>query len=208
MSRWTGIALCVAAIASGCAESPQERANRNKEVVRSFVAAINDRDFVALDALVAPDVVRHSPSTPGVTVENLGELKAFLREDLAGVPDAVQEIRMILAEGDRVALWANYSGTQDGPLGPFPPSGRSVDLDFAGILRLENERIAEIWVVWDNLSMLTQLGHLEPPRAGSAIGGTAGGGTEMNPARPREFRAEYAAAWNSQRSAARRSPPR
>lgn len=155
--------LCLALAASGCAGAQEGRAGENKEVVRRFVAAINQRDFGALDALVAPDVVRHSPSTPGVSVRSLEDLKAFLRQDLAGVPDAVQEIRMILAEGDKVAVWANYSGTQDGPVGPFPASGRTVDLDFAGILRVEDGRIAEMWVVWDNLDMLTQLGHVAPP---------------------------------------------
>lgn len=196
MRRWTGIYLCMAAVASGCAEPAEERESRNKEVVRSFVAAINARNFAALDALVAPNVVRHSPSTPGVSVRSRDDLKAFFRQDLAGVPDAVQEIRMMVAEGDRVALWANYSGTQDGPLGPFPPSGRTVDLDFAAMLRLEEGRIAEMWVVWDNLSMLTELGHLTPPGAGSAVGGTAGG-PERDIESLRELGAGYTAAWNS-----------
>jgi steroid delta-isomerase-like uncharacterized protein len=138
-------------------------ASANKDVVRSFVAAINDRDLEALDRLVAPDVKRHSPSTPDVTVNSLDDFRAFLRQDLASVPDSRQEIRMMVAEGDKVAVWMNYSGTQAGPLGPFPATGRPVDLDFSGILRLENGRIAEMWVVWDNLGMLTALGHLPPP---------------------------------------------
>lgn len=145
---------------SGTVES---RTETNRQVVRRFVAAINRRDFDALDEVVAPDVVRHCPATPGVSVTNREEFKAYLRQDLDGVPDAVQEIRIMVAEGDKVAVWANYSGTQDGPLGPFAASGKRVDLDFAAILRLEDARIAELWVVWDNLSMLTELGHLDVP---------------------------------------------
>lgn len=143
--------------------SPDSRAEANKRTVRRFVATINRRDFDALDEFVARDVVRHSPATPGVAVTNLEEFKAYLRRDLEGVPDAVQEVRIMVAEDDKVGLWANYSGTQDGPLGPFPASGKRVDLDFAGVLRFEEGLIAEIWVVWDNLSMLTELGHLAPP---------------------------------------------
>jgi predicted ester cyclase len=162
-------------LAAGCAPSrdaPQtdttasSDTEANKEVVRRFVSAINERRFDDLDELVSPEVVRHSPSTPGLDVRSLDQFKDFLQQDLAGVPDAVQEIRMITAEGDLVALWANYSGTQDGPIGPFPPTGRRVDADFAGFLRLEDGMITEINVVWDNLSMLVQLGHLEPPPDG------------------------------------------
>lgn len=31
-----------------------------------------------------------------------------------------------------------------------------------GILRIEEGKIAEIWVEWDNLNALTQLGHFPP----------------------------------------------
>ena len=151
---------------SGPEASALAQTEANKETMRRFVDAMNARDFDALDELVSPDVVRESPSTPGVVVQNLEQFKEFLRQDLEGVPDAVQEIRMMVAEGDRVAVWANYSGTQTGPMGAFPATGARVDLDFAGILRFEDGKIAEIHIVWDNLGMLVQLGHLEPPGAG------------------------------------------
>lgn len=166
MNRPLAACLTVPLALSACTMTVGDQASSdNEEVVRRFVSAINERDFDALDELVASDVVRHSPSTPGVTVTSREEFKGFLRQDLAAFPDATQEIRMMVAEGDRVAVWAEYSGTQDGPMGPFPATGRTVELEFAGILRLEGGRIAEIWVVWDSLSVLTQLGHLEPPGA-------------------------------------------
>jgi steroid delta-isomerase-like uncharacterized protein len=144
----------------------RDLAESNKEVVRRFVAAMNRRDFAALDDLVAADVVRHSPSTPGLEVASLEQFKAFLRQDIEAVPDSVQKIELMVAEGDLVAVWANYSGTQSGPMGPFPASGRSVDLEFAGTLRLGEGKIQEIRVVWDNLAMLVELGHLALPAAG------------------------------------------
>jgi predicted ester cyclase len=134
----------------------------NKETVRRMVYAINVRDFDALDELLAPNVRRHSAATPGVTVENLDQFKAFLRQDLAAVPDAQQEIAFLLAENDRVALYATYRGTQDGQFGPFPPSHKPFTLPFLAILRLEHGKIAEMWIEWDNLSVLTQLGHFPP----------------------------------------------
>jgi predicted ester cyclase len=50
-------------------------------------------------------------------------------------------------------------------MGPFPPSGKPLEIPFLGILRIEDGKIAEIWVEWDNLSALTKLGHLPPPGA-------------------------------------------
>jgi hypothetical protein len=41
-------------------------------------------------------------------------------------------------------------------------------LPFIGILRIEDGKVAEIWVEWDNLYALAQLGHLEPPTENQA----------------------------------------
>lgn len=137
--------------------------DRNEAIVRRFVQIVNDRDLDALDEVVAPDVHRHCPATPEVTVRSLKEFKAFLRSDLESVPDAVQTIETLVAQGDTVAAWIRFSGTQDGAMGPFPPTGKPVEIEFAGFLRLEDGRIKEIRVVWDNLSTLVRLGHIELP---------------------------------------------
>jgi len=141
---------------------------RNAEVVRRMIQAINQRDFDALEHLVAADVQRHCAATPGVEVHSLEQFKAFLHQDLVAVPDSRQEIQQLIADGDTVAVRVLYTGTQTGPMGPFPPSGRKVSIPFLGFLRLANGRIAEIWVEWDNLAALTQLGHYPPP--GAAVG--------------------------------------
>jgi predicted ester cyclase len=83
----------------------------------------------------------------------LGEARTF--------PDAKEEIRILVAEGDTVAAQINFQGTQLGPLGTFPAGGRKLEADFACSYRLEDGRIAEAWVVWDGLDMLRQLGHVK-----------------------------------------------
>jgi len=36
-------------------------------------------------------------------------------------PDSIQTPKHLLADGDLVAVWATYEGTQRGQMGPFPP---------------------------------------------------------------------------------------
>lgn len=134
--------------------------DQNKAVIHRFLEAWNNRQTDLFDELVAPDVVRHCEATPGIQVTNLAQLKDFLRTDSAAFPDSVQTIVRLAAEGDLVAAWTRYEGTQQGPLGPLPPTGRRAAFDFGAFFRMEGGKIAEWWVTWDNMKILSDLGHL------------------------------------------------
>ena len=136
----------------------------NVRIATAMTGAINARDLDALDAFVSSDVVRHSAATPNIEVTSLAEFKAFLETDFASVSDSVQKIDVIFGGGDYVAVRARYIGTQDGPMGSFPASGKKLELPYIGILRFEDKKIVEIWVEWDNLSALSQLGYFPPPQ--------------------------------------------
>lgn len=134
----------------------------NIAAVRGMIETINQRDLDGLSEYVADDVVRHSTATPGVVVTNLDEFRTFLVNDIATMPDSVQYIDIIFGSGDYVAVKARLIATQTGQMGPFPPSGKKVELVFMGILRVEDGKVAEIWVEWDNLGALMQMGHITP----------------------------------------------
>ena len=135
---------------------------QNKSIVRRFGDALNSHNLDVLDDLVDPGFVRHSQATPWIQIRSLDEFKRFLQDDWSGVPDGQTTPRFLVAEGDLVALYCTYAGTQTGQWGPLPPSGKRFELDFSGVFRIAGGRIAELWITWDNLSLLTQLGHMPP----------------------------------------------
>ncbi len=132
----------------------------NKDVIRRFLKAWNERRPDLFDALVAADVVRHCPATPAVVIQNLDQLKEFMRQDTLVFPDSVQTVVHMVAEGDLVGLWATYEGTQRGPMGPLPATGAKATFEFSAMFRMADGRIAEWWVTWDNMAILRALGHL------------------------------------------------
>lgn len=135
----------------------------NKEIAARMINAINDRTYEMLDEVIAPDIVRHCQATPNLNIRSLVEFKDFLKVDGKTFPDSHITTEMLIAEGDLVAGYFTYSGTQEGAMGPFPPTNKKAELKYLGILRIEDGKIAEMWVEWDNLAMLTQLGHFPPP---------------------------------------------
>jgi predicted ester cyclase len=135
-------------------------AEQNKVVIQRFFDGWNNRRPEAFDDLVKSDVVRHCDATPGVEVRSLDQIKEFLAQDTAIFPDSVQTIKLLIAEGNHVAAWATYEGTQQGPMGPMLPSGRKAQFDFGAVFRIDGGKIEEWWVTWDNMKILRSLGHL------------------------------------------------
>ncbi len=137
--------------------------DKNKKIAKQMIKAINDRDYDLLDKIMAHDLMRHCQATPNLNIRSLIEFKEFLKEDLKTFRDSHITTEMLIAEGDKVAGYFTYSGTQEGAMGPFPPTNKKAELKYLGILRIEDGKIVEMWVEWDNIAFLTQLGHFPPP---------------------------------------------
>jgi predicted ester cyclase len=63
-----------------------------------------------------------------------------------------------VAEADMVVARWTIRGTQQGPLGPIPPTGKRVEFAGVNIFRLASGKIVEIWNHRDDLRLYQQLG--------------------------------------------------
>jgi predicted ester cyclase len=164
---WSLIAFVVICglVATGCTCDCCDLAVKNREVAEKAFEAIVAGDFDRLDEYVSADYVRHSQASPVPEMTSLEQFKQWLVEDRASFPDGHVEDMFMVAEGDRVAFHCRWIATQEGPMGPFPASGKQMDLQVAGVHRFEDGKVVETWVTWDNLSAFVQLGHMPPPGA-------------------------------------------
>ena len=164
---WCVTALIVACglVTTGCTCECDDLAAENRELVQRAFEVISAGDFDRFDEFIAADYVRHSQASPLVEMTSLEQFKQFLAEDRAAFPDAHLEELFLVAEGDKVAFHGRWVATQEGPLGPFPASGKQMQLQFSGVHRIADGKIVETWVTWDNLSGFAQLGHMKLPWA-------------------------------------------
>ncbi|MGZ8515460.1 MAG: ester cyclase, partial [Candidatus Limnocylindrales bacterium] len=99
-------------------------ADDNKAIRRRYHDAWNAGDTGALDTILAPDVVNHSPLQGQAT--GIDGFKQALQWMRAGVPDLAITIDLLVSDGDLVATRWTGSGTHTGPLMGIPPTGKSV----------------------------------------------------------------------------------
>jgi steroid delta-isomerase-like uncharacterized protein len=149
-------------LAFGCSAGPprEEIEEHNMAVVRGTHAALARGDFEAFKSAIGPGYVRHCQAMPPGQQELHGtdEFFGFLEEFITAVPHHEDTISEMIADGDRVAYVSTIQGVQTGPMGGFPASGQEFTLVNIIIQRLENGKIVETWVSWDNVAFLSQLG--------------------------------------------------
>jgi predicted ester cyclase len=161
--RLLAVGVVLFGVVVSCRPDAAERVEANKAVARRYSEEVGNKvNLAVIDEVLAENYIRHCQAT-GPDVHGREAMKALYREWHATFPDYHETIEFGFGEGDYVAAYITVSGTQKGPMGPFPPNGKVMDCKVVGIQRFENGKIAETWVTWDNLATLVQLGHLPPP---------------------------------------------
>jgi steroid delta-isomerase-like uncharacterized protein len=128
-----------------------------KLVLEHYESFVNKQDAEAIRKQLAPDF-RDNEMPPGTPPgpESALQYRAMLH---TAFPDLRIKIEDIVAEGDRVAARATWTGTHRGllPMMPFPVTNRA--FAFSGIVfwRIRDGKIVERWATIDRLSLQQQL---------------------------------------------------
>lgn len=77
-------------------------------------------------------------------------------------PDLRQTIEEAVAEDDRVAVRLKAYGTHTGPFMHIPATGKSIALSGMAVLHIADGKVAQVQEVFDQLSLLQQLGVIPP----------------------------------------------
>lgn len=124
---------------------------------RVWVEGLNRGDVSAADEVFAADCTVHITGV-AQPIQGVAAWKEFVAGLLTAFPDLRFTIEDQLTDGPRVATRWRATGTHRGPLGPVPPTGRSITVEGLIIDHLDGGKVAERWEQWDQSSMLQQLG--------------------------------------------------
>jgi predicted ester cyclase len=82
----------------------------------------------------------------------------------AALPDRVDVMERVIADGDRVGLLFRVTGTHTGNFFGIEPTGKRVNVYEVALLRIVNGQMVEGWFMMDEAELLRQLGAKLPPR--------------------------------------------
>lgn len=132
----------------------------NKELVRTYLNAFNERDREQLSDLLADEAVEHGIHEE---LEGADEILEFLDRYVETFPDYSGETEAMVADGDTVAVRYTVSGTHQGEYLDIEPTGFKAEWTGMAFYRVEDDEIAEIWIEEDRLGLLEHLEAVDPP---------------------------------------------
>ena len=139
-------------------------ASRNVDTYRVGHEAFNQRDFEAMTSRYA-DSITWTDRTQDRTFRTPQEFKA---DFLANWVRSSSDIRITdphyIDGGQTVVCTFTVVGTQDGPLGPFPGTGKQFALALCEMWHFDpSGRVVGGDLYYDQVSLLTQLGLMPQP---------------------------------------------
>ena len=136
-----------------------------KETTDRFVAAFNAHDETALMLLHADDIKFNAPG--GFKATNAKDATAYATTWLKAFPDGKMKIRSEITSGPWVVQEILMEGTHTAPLvtptGTVAPTYKKVAGYGVQLLRVQNGKIAEARIYFDQLDQMTQLGLIPAP---------------------------------------------
>jgi steroid delta-isomerase-like uncharacterized protein len=136
-----------------------------KDTSDRFVNAFNAHDEHALLALHAADIKFTAPG--GFKATNAKDATGFAMTWLKAFPDGKMKVRSEIISGPWIIQEITMEGTHTAPLvtptGTVPATHKKVVGYGVQLLRVENAKIAEARIYYDQLDQMTQLGLIPTP---------------------------------------------
>ena len=127
---------------------------KNKEIVRRFMAGMDNGDFAIFDEVWAPDIIFH---LAGADLDR-EQAEGFVRMVYESFPDLQHTLEDLMAVGDKVVLRATNRATHRGEFQGVAATGRRISIGQIAIYRIADGRIAEVWEEVNLLGLWQQLG--------------------------------------------------
>lgn len=94
--------------------------------------------------------------------------KEFLAPFNKAFPDLTRDIVDLVAEGDKVAVSINVTGTYKGEFQGIPATGKQVSFTAMDILTIVDGKITEEWATADIMGLMQQIGAIPQRLANSS----------------------------------------
>ena len=127
--------------------------NQRKLIARRFIEILDHRELDRLGDVLSDQVAWHGTGGIG-SLRGVGNYREILAKVFDAFPDSTTRIDILLAEQDKVAIRYTVKATHQHEFLGFPATERKVSMATNMIVRIEGEKIQEIWHGADPMGLM------------------------------------------------------
>jgi predicted ester cyclase len=132
---------------------------QNKSFMRRFVEASVASDPTTYKEMIAPDFVAHLAGGP----QNRDTFLQHNNFFNTAFSNRQMFLEDLIAEGDKIMARVTWKGVHSGDFQGLPPTGHQIEISAFIVERIKDGKTVEHWSLFDQKSMLQQLGLIPPP---------------------------------------------
>jgi steroid delta-isomerase-like uncharacterized protein len=132
-----------------------------KEFMRRFLNASVGKDANAFMELMAPDFVAHVGDGPKNRAGFVQHMSVFN----TSFSDMQVIVLDLITDGEKIVARTTWRGTQTGAFMGLPVTGKQIEIEAYIVERLKDGKSVEHWSLFDQLTMMQQLGLVPQPHA-------------------------------------------
>ena len=123
----------------------------------------NTGNLSLFDEILSPDIVLHEVDISEDFV-GIEANKAYVTSARTAYPDFNVTFDEIIITGDYTVIRWTVTGTNTGPIGDSPPTGKKINFSGAMISHVVDGKALETWQYYNNAAIMIQLGYtITPP---------------------------------------------
>lgn len=144
-------------------------------VRRHVEEIVNQQALDVVEEIYQPDLTFIDPFAPGGAVHGQDGLKAFLQAIYHAVPDLRFTVKHTFEDGAIAGWHGRVAGTLQHDLGGIPGQGQHFDVPLCEVFKVDDGKVAEVWVYLETATLLQQVGVLPSPQGAEEQGGDPSG---------------------------------
>ncbi len=127
-----------------------------KQLVRDYYDMWNEKDFSKAEKLLDPDI--RFRGSLDITANGIEGFKEYAKLLFTAFPNLYHALEITVHEDERAAVYVTYTGTHEGPLFKYPPTGNRICYSGASFFHFRNGKIYSINVLGDLNALHKQIG--------------------------------------------------
>lgn len=127
----------------------------NKQLVREYYDMWNSQDFEKAEKLLDEDI--RFRGSLDIVANGIEGFKGYANIIITAFPNLYHAVEMEVHENNLAAVYVTYSGTHEGELLGYKPTGNRISYSGASFFHFKNGKIVSINVLGDLNSLHKQL---------------------------------------------------